>query len=130
MMIFEIHSTPVPQKQTVLGKGRFYDPSKKDRESIIWQLRPHAPKEPLTGALSVDITFYLPIPKATSNLTKKQMINNVHFHVKRPDIDNLSYIVVNAMNNLIYTDDSQIVELTLHKRFSEQPKTIVKVMEL
>lgn len=130
MIIFEIHALPKAQKQTQFCKGHAFDPSKIDRESVIWQIRPYAPKEPLQGPLNIDITFYLPIPKGTSNVRKKQMINNILYHVKRPDVDNLSYLVVNAMKDVMYEDDSQIVDLNIHKRYGENPKTVVKILEL
>jgi len=129
MLIFEIHSKPLPQKQTRFGKHRAYDPSKLYKQTIQWQIRPHAPKEPLQGPLTVDMTFYLPIPKGTSNILTKQMINGTSLPYKRPDLDNLAYIVTNAMKELIYHDDSQIVDLILRKRYAQEPKTVIKVIE-
>lgn len=134
MLIFDILLPPVPQKQTRFvaqnGKFRGIDPSKYDKEQIQWQIRPYAPKEPYQGPVQLDITFFMPIPKGTPKLKTKQMINQTIYPIKRPDIDNLSYIVVNAMKGIIYEDDSQIVDLNLHKRYGETPKTVVKVLEL
>jgi Holliday junction resolvase RusA-like endonuclease len=128
MLQFEIYSTPQPQKQTRFSKGRAYDPSLKVREAIQWQIRPFAPNEPLNCPLMVEMTFYLPIPKGTSKVKVRQMLNNRIPHIKRPDIDNLAYIVTNAMKQIIYHDDSQIVDLILHKRYSETPRTVIKVI--
>jgi Holliday junction resolvase RusA-like endonuclease len=121
---------PKPQKQTQFSSRRAYDPSKQVKLAIQWQIRPYAPREPLTTPLSVDITFYLPIPKGTAKLLKSQMINQTVYPIKRPDIDNLAYIVTNAMKEIVYADDSQVVDLILHKRYSEKPKTVIKVLEL
>jgi len=88
------------------------------------------PKELYSGPVQLDLTFYMPIPKGTPKMKTKQMINQVIYPIKRPDIDNLSYIVVNAMKGLIYEDDSQVVDLNLHKRYGETPKTVVKVVPL
>ncbi len=132
MLIFEIHMTPVPQKQTRFiaqrGKFRGVDPSKLDKEQIQWQIRPTAPLRPIEGPVQLDITFVMPIPKGTSAIKTRQMINGVIFPIKRPDLDNLSYLVVNAFKGIVYEDDSQIVDLNLHKRYGEKPKTIVKVI--
>lgn len=130
MLIFEIHSKPKPQKQTQFGNRRFYDPSKQSKREIQWQIRPHAPKEPLKGPLSVQITFYMPIPKETTKALRAQMLNGLALPYKRPDIDNMAYLVTNAMNDIIYKDDSQIVDLILHKRYAETPKIVVQVLEL
>lgn len=128
--MFEIIGNPEPQKKTRFGKGRAWNPSKLKEQQIQWQIRAHAPKEPLRGPVTILITFLMPIPKATSAPKRRHMINNTLCHVVRPDVDNLSYLVVNAMKEIIYADDSQIVDLHVIKRYGEEPKTIVQVTEL
>lgn len=130
MLTFEIHGTPEPQKQTRKGKHGFYDPSHQRREQIRWQVKPHAPLDPLCGPIEVTIHFYMPIPKATTAARRRHMINNTLMHVVRPDVDNLSYLIVNALKDIVYKDDSQIVSLHIHKRYSEDPKTVVQIKEL
>lgn len=128
MLIFEIHSTPRPQLQTRFTKrGRPYDPSKFNKRAIQWQISPHAPRKPIQGPVSVKITFYMPIPKSTSKTMRTQMLNGKVLPYKRPDIDNLAYIVTNAMKEIVYQDDSQIVDLILKKRYSDTPKTVVEI---
>lgn len=128
--MFTIHTPPVPQKQTQFGKGRCYDPSKKAKEAIQWQIRPFAPKEPITGPVSLHLTFLLPIPKSTSKLIRRQMIEGKILPIMRPDFDNLAYLITNAMNQLIYKDDSQVVDAKIMKRYGEEPQTIVKIVQL
>lgn len=130
MYIFEIHSTPRPQKQTQFSRYGCFDPSKNQKISIQWQIRPHSPKEPLLGCISLCLTFYLPIPKHIKGIEREQMINGVIKPYKRPDVDNLAYIVTNAMKGIVYKDDSQICDMTLLKRYSESPKTVIKVCEI
>ena len=130
MILFTIEGLPCAQKQTSYGNGHFYDPSSKQKEMIRWQMRPYAPEEPIKGPVSVDYTFFLPIPKSTSSLKKRQMILNSIHHVKKPDIDNLSYIVTNALKSLIIYDDSQICEMSLHKMYGERPRIVVKIVDL
>lgn len=130
MILFEIHTVPKPQKQTLYGNNCFYDPSKDHKKALQWQMRHYAPKEPLQGPVQVHLFFGLPIPKSATKPRRRQMINGVIVPCKRPDIDNLAYLVTNAMNEIIYQDDSQIIDLTLSKRYSEVPKIVVKVIEL
>ena len=134
MIIIEIHSAPVPQKQTRFIARRGYcrgiDPSKNEKQQIQWQIRPYAPKEALEGPIQLDLTFFMPIPKGTSKIKARQMANQICHHISRPDLDNLSYLIVNAMKGIIYQDDSQIVDLLLHKRYADEPKTVIKVMPL
>ncbi len=130
VLIFEINTIPKPQKQTKFSSRGAYDPSKQYKQSLQWQMRPYAPKEPLHGPVKVHINFYMPIPKSATKSVKKQMINGVCVPVKRPDIDNMAYTVTNAMKELVYEDDSQIIDLVISKRYAEVPKIVVKVIEL
>lgn len=125
MFIFEINGPPVPQKQTLFGKGHAYDPSKRAKELIQWQIKPYAPKEPLGCAVKVDITFYFEPPKSTSGVRRRQMLNHVIHHIKKPDVDNCAYLVTNAMKGIFYKDDSQIIDGCNHKRYGERAKTVV-----
>jgi Holliday junction resolvase RusA-like endonuclease len=130
MMIFEIFCEPKPVRKTQWGKGKVWNPSKQYEETIAWQIRPFAPKEPISGPVAVDMTFYMPIPKGTPALKRKQMLAGIIHHVKRPDRDNLAYPVTNAMKNIIYEDDSQIVMGDTKKLYGEVPKIVIRVREL
>ena len=135
MYIFEIHSTPKPQRQTqqgisFSGKKQFYDPSKQSKKSIQWQIMPYAPKEPLLGSIEMHLTFYLPIPKQIRGIERTQMAANIMRHHIRPDLDNLAYLVTNALKGIVYRDDSQICVMRLEKLYGEQPKTVIKVFEV
>lgn len=134
--MFTIHTPPVPQKQTqfVCNRGgrkkMAYDPSKQAKEAIRWQIMPYAPKELITGPVSLYLTFMLPIPKSVSKIMRRQMIEGIILPITRPDFDNLAYIVTNAMSDIIYKDDSQVVDAQIKKRYGEEPQTIVKIVQL
>ena len=130
MILFEIIGDPKPQQQTRFVRRGPYDPSKKHKESLRWQMRPYAPEELLEGSISVDITYYMPIPKSASATERRLMINGSIRPSKRPDSDNLSYIVTNAMQDIMYADDAQIVDLSSHKYYGEVPKTVVRIIQL
>jgi Holliday junction resolvase RusA-like endonuclease len=131
MYIFEILGNPIPQKQTrftcASGFARTYDPSKRDKEMIQWQVRPYAPKIPLQGPVELSITFFMPIPKSTSSIRKRQMINRIILPVVKPDEDNLAYLVTNALKKIVYEDDNQICAKHVYKYYGEEPKTVIKV---
>lgn len=134
MYIFELHGPPIPQQQTRFFKAgsgiRTYDPSSKSKTMLQWQMKPYAPRDPLPGALKVDLTFYFPVPKSTSGIKRRQMLNHVICHTKKPDLDNCAYLITNAMKKIFYNDDNQIVDLYIHKRYGEEPKTVVKVIPI
>lgn len=131
MLIYELNGTPVAQKQTQwTKKGFVYDPSRKDKEEIQWQIKPYLPNDPLTGPIEMHLHFFLPMQKYLSAPKRRQMINQVILPVTRPDVDNLAYLVTNALKGLVYVDDSQITDLILRKRYAERPRTIIKVIPI
>jgi Holliday junction resolvase RusA-like endonuclease len=130
LFILEVIGIPHPQKQTRKSGKQWYDPSKEHKLQIQWQVKPHAPRQPLECSISMDLTFYLPIPKSESKSKQRQMANQIIMHSKRPDVDNLAYIVTNALKEIFYKDDSQIVDLSLHKRYGEVPKTVIKIIAI
>jgi Holliday junction resolvase RusA-like endonuclease len=133
MFLFEVYGNPVPQKQTrfVRRTGIAYDPSKKEKEQFQWQVRPYAPHEPLTCPIVLDLTFLVPIPQSLKSKVKRRlMANHTILPIKKPDIDNMAYLITNAMKKIFYEDDAQIVDMYLHKRYAEKPRTIVKILTM
>jgi Holliday junction resolvase RusA-like endonuclease len=131
VFIFEIHGAPVPQKQTrfscIHNKPHTWDPSKKDKQQIQWQIKPFAPSIPLSGPIELTIAFFLPIPKSTSKAKRQQMLNRVILPDIRPDEDNLAYLVTNALKEIVYHDDKQICAKHVYKFYGAEGKTIIKV---
>lgn len=81
------------------------------------------------GAIIVrqlDYIFYPP-----KNLTKRVAAGEFIYVQTKPDLtDNLNKLLFDAMNQLVYVDDSQIVHLLECRKFyGLQPKTVI-VMEL
>jgi Holliday junction resolvase RusA-like endonuclease len=93
-------------------------------------IRPYAPKEIITGPVAVSYSFYLPIPKSTSRVKTGQMDRNMIKHISKPDLDNLAYLVTNAMKGIIYRDDSQIVEKCERKQYGIDPRIVVEIRDL
>jgi Holliday junction resolvase RusA-like endonuclease len=128
MYQFTIHAPLTPQKQTQWTRsGHSYDPSKKDKERIQWQIRPTAPEKPLAQPVELTLVFFFPIPKAASKAMRTQMLNRVILPDKRPDIDNLAYLVTNALKGIVYDDDSRVCVQLLYKFYGAEPKTVIKV---
>jgi Holliday junction resolvase RusA-like endonuclease len=127
-MNFIIYGTPIPWKRPVGTKIR-YDTQSKEKEQIRWQLSSNFNSKPISTPIRVDIILYFPIPKGTSTIRKKQMLNNEMYHIKRPDADNCAKFILDCMNDLIFEDDSQVVDLVVSKRFGVEPQTLIKVTQ-
>jgi Holliday junction resolvase RusA-like endonuclease len=134
VLIFTLDIIPEPQKQTRFSfrgsKPHAYDPSTVYKTHLQWQMKHYAPAVPFPGPVEVGYTFYLPIPKSTSKIQQRQMLSGKIFHIKKPDVDNLAYVVTNAMKGIIYEDDSQIVRQFSEKYYGARPQIVVKVMSL
>jgi Holliday junction resolvase RusA-like endonuclease len=83
---------------------------------------------PLTGPLLVTFFLHMPIPASLS--LKKQVELNGKPHVKKPDVSNILKAVEDALNGIVWHDDSQIAHLTAHKVYSLEPRVVVRVSEV
>ena len=76
----------------------------------------------------VSITAFYSIPKV-SKQKQALMENNTELPTKKPDIDNLAKIILDALNGIAYHDDAQIVRLTVQKSYSREPRVSVTIQE-
>lgn len=68
-------------------------------------------------------------PKSISKKKRLELIEEVIDYTKKPDIDNISKIILDALNGVAYKDDSQICRLEIYKRYGYENKIIVKLEE-
>ncbi len=69
----------------------------------------------------------MPIPEGTSKVRRLQMLNGKIHHIKRPDASNLVKMYEDCLKGIIFDDDSQVVEFTARKIYSETPKVVIRV---
>ena len=77
----------------------------------------------------MSIRFYRKIQKS---LTKKEWelrMTGVHRPIVKPDLDNYTKSILDALNGLIWDDDAKIVHMELDKFYSEQPRIEIEVHE-
>ena len=93
-------------------------------------LMPYRPLWPLKGPVRLVFTAYMPTPASTSKKRREAMLEGKIGHVVRPDVDNLSKQLLDAMTRLrFWEDDRQVVELVARKRYDENPRWVVEVAE-
>lgn len=68
-------------------------------------------------------------PKSISNKKRLELIEEVINYTKKPDIDNIAKIILDALNGIAYKDDNQICVLEIVKKYSYENKIIVKLEE-
>ena len=70
----------------------------------------------------------MPIPTSYS----KKKVNEIMVeckgkHYKKPDLDNLAKLILDAMNGLVFRDDALICELNLVKKYSTLPRIEITI---
>lgn len=131
---FDIEPTPQlrPRVSSRGGYVRVYDPPKvKQFKRILRSLADDQyARPPLIGPLSVSLTFYRPVQKSISQTEREQRLSNRSKPVVKPDTDNYIKSTLDALNGVLWHDDSQIVKITGEKRYSDHPRITVGVKQV
>lgn len=126
---FIIPGEPVAKGRPKLSRYGTYTPkkTKEYEEHIKQEWRKNGYKEPLTGAVMVDITFYRSIQKSSSKAAKTAKLTGKVKPTVKPDLDNYIKAVLDGLNGLAWVDDSQIVNISATKEYSLEPETVVLI---
>ena len=109
------------------GFMRAIDPEKsRNYKSFVKYIATHEAKKQgwmyTELPLRMSIVAYMGIAKSKSKKFKQAAIVGEERPTKKPDLSNIVKGVEDALNGLLYKDDSQIVELKLQKFYSEEPR--------
>lgn len=77
--------------------------------------------EPMQGAVRVEIEATLAIPKSAKRADRAAMMAGEKLPTKKPDVDNIIKIILDALNGLAWADDAQITHVECRKRYGDQP---------
>ena len=130
MITLVVDGLPIPWKAPYVGSRGAFSPRYKEKEQIKWQLRSQFNKTPFSTPVWCEFVFYMPIPKATSNVRRIQMLNGVMHHCKRPDRTNLAKFYEDCLIGIVIEDDAQIVAGNIRKIYGEIPRTVIKIIEM
>jgi Holliday junction resolvase RusA-like endonuclease len=76
---------------------------------------------PFSGPLLMRVRVTLPIPASFSKRKRVAALEGVERPAKRPDWDNYGKIAADALNMIVFNDDSQIVDARVVKQYGERP---------
>lgn len=109
---------PVPASRPRVSKwGTYYGKNyKRFRKAMAKELEGY-PHLPMTGPLEVKVVFYCRRPKKPTRTWP------------RGDIDNYEKALYDSMNGIVFDDDDQIVQHTVRKQYSEEPRTEVTLQD-
>lgn len=118
---FAIKGKPTGKARHRSGRYGMYSPkSNTDYEHLVqWSFKlQNRDRKIITGAIAVDINAYFAIPKRTTKKRIAEMHIGEERPIKKPDADNISKIILDALNKLAWADDAQVVECTVKKWWS------------
>ena len=126
MIDFYVMGTPVAMPRprvvrTPSGKTRTYNSSKSTTYKQMIKIHAKnamnkAHKSMTERPLKMELTFFFKPPKSYTKKKLRAVETGELRYTKLPDADNLAKTVMDALNKLLYKDDSQIVELSVKKR--------------
>lgn len=109
-----------------------YDPKKsKDfKQYVKLVASEYKPSQLLSGPLQLDVKVFKPTLKSFSKKKKIEAEQGLLRPISKPDVDNYVKGIKDALNKVIWNDDSQIVDLHVSKFYSETPRIEVAVQML
>jgi Holliday junction resolvase RusA-like endonuclease len=116
---FVVHYPPTPKaRPRVCKTGHVYTPQKTiEAENQVKIAFAHAcrnanykPYFPMYKAIKMVVVLYFAKPKRPKDEI---------YPIVRPDADNCLKLIMDALNNLAFNDDSQIVDLIIKKRYCD-----------
>ena len=117
-IIFDID--PCPASRPRVTRWSTYYPKKFTQFKIdMIALTSELDITPSESLLSVHIGFYIGMPKSWSK--KKKESKHGQYCDNNADVDNYLKAILDSLNEVVYVDDRQIVEVYAKKIYSDKP---------
>jgi Holliday junction resolvase RusA-like endonuclease len=83
-------------------------------------------RKPLTGPLRLTVEAFLPVPRSWSQKRQRAAVAGLVRPTGKPDLDN---VIKNcdALNAIVWTDDTQVVAISASKRYSDKPRLVLTI---
>jgi Holliday junction resolvase RusA-like endonuclease len=78
--------------------------------------------------IELDIVAYFGMPK--SKKTRELALAGILLPEKKPDIDNVVKVVLDALNAVAYDDDSRVISIRARKEYAPTPMVAVRLVEI
>lgn len=109
------------------GKRHYTDPIMAGYQNTVRWIAKSSGARILEGPVAVEITAYFRIPESATKARKAAMQAGDELPIKKADCDNLAKNVLDALNQIAFNDDAQVVYLTVAKLWSSDPRIVVRV---
>lgn len=101
--------------------GGTYDPSSRDK-AIFYKMLKNIPTEKMKRPLRCILNFYSKRPKSHYRSGKYSNIlkdTSPKYNTNNKDLDNMVKFILDALNDKLYIDDCQIIEISCQKLYSD-----------
>jgi Holliday junction resolvase RusA-like endonuclease len=136
MLTYIVYGEPVGKgRPRFARRGKFtstYTPQKTktyEDEIRIMAKAAMGASEPLETPMTVAIYIRVGIPASYSKQKRKDALEGIIKPTKKPDLDNIAKCFLDGMNDIVYLDDKQVVNLHVTKVYAETPAVEVMVKE-
>ena len=128
---FSIPGLPMGEGQSRLSKGGFeFTPVNildyENRVKNVCIEKCEQRQANYTGQVAVDITAFYPFSSSYPK-KKQEQIRPGARPTKKPDLDNIAKIILDALNHVAWQDDKQVVCMILTKNYAAVPCVSVGV---
>lgn len=136
-MEFEVIGAPVGKRRPKFSTVHGYAQAIKPKEDVIYenlvklsfqQAKP-TDYNLFDKAVKMTILACFAIPKSFSKKKQKEALEGTIRPLTKPDADNIAKIICDALNDIAYKDDTQIIELTITKQYASEPKVKITLVE-
>lgn len=122
------------------GKGRprftrggiaFTDAKTRNSEAFIKLVASEAMagRKLLEGPLRATLLAYFDVPKSMPKRDRPSALDGSLRPTKKPDADNILKLI-DALNGVVFKDDSQIVEASIRKFYAETPRLEIYIVPM
>jgi Holliday junction resolvase RusA-like endonuclease len=132
VIAFTVPGKPQPWRRArTNGKSHFKDArTKANQNAWAWACRgAMGAALPIGGPVAVDVVARFAVPVRTNKANRAAMLAGQVMPICTPDADNIAKNL-DALNGVAFTDDAQIVRLTVVKRYAETAGVTVTIEPL
>lgn len=122
-----------PRATTFNGKTRMFTDSKTASYENLIAIAAKAAMgslEPFEGPVALHMQAWLQLPSTGSRKRLAAMLSGESRPAKKPDTANILCAIQDGMNQIVYRDDKQVVQITASKHWSSTPGVTVTVSEI
>lgn len=130
-LTFNVPGEPRGKGRPRFSNGRAYTDSETrayEEKIVAYYRKAHAAaRAPDSAFICVDVVAYFPIPKSATKAQIAGMAGKTILPSRKPDVDNILKVVLDALNGVAYKDDARVYRTSCVKFYSVEPRLEVAI---